>query len=102
LYSRTDELKEEFARAFFDADVAVVTGIYGAREAPVEGVTGELISELAAKYGHHNIQYIRSLKDVEDHLTNICKAGDRVVFMGAGDIWRTATAMADRNNESGK
>src|SRR5690606_15892870 len=38
LYSRTRDLLEEFARAFYDADVLVLTEIYGAREEPIEGV----------------------------------------------------------------
>ena len=39
-YSRTAELWAEFGEAFADADVVVVTDVYGAGEAPVPGVSG--------------------------------------------------------------
>ena len=44
-YSRTAELGAEFGRAFGDADVVVVTDVYGAGEAPVPGVSGELVAD---------------------------------------------------------
>jgi len=43
LYSRTHSLAQDFGRALLAADHAVVTEIYGSREAPVAGVTGELV-----------------------------------------------------------
>ena len=39
-YTRTAELAEEFGEAFGDADVVVVTDVYGAGEPPVPGVSG--------------------------------------------------------------
>ncbi len=44
-YSRTAELWPEFGRAFADADVVVVTDVYGAGEAPVPGVSGRLVAD---------------------------------------------------------
>ena len=43
LYSRTRYLHKEFARALLEADVCVVTDVYGAREDPEPGVSGKLI-----------------------------------------------------------
>ena len=43
LYSRTEFLQAEFAEALLEADVAVVTDVYGAREDPRPGVSGKLI-----------------------------------------------------------
>ncbi len=37
LYSRTEFLQREFAEALLEADVAVVTDVYGAREDPLAG-----------------------------------------------------------------
>jgi UDP-N-acetylmuramate--alanine ligase len=36
-YSRTAALREEFARAFYDADVVLITDIYSAGEEAIEG-----------------------------------------------------------------
>ncbi|MCY4205083.1 MAG: UDP-N-acetylmuramate--L-alanine ligase [Bacteroidetes bacterium] len=90
LYSRTNDFKDEFARSFFNADVMIVTEIYPAREAPVPGVTGELLVELAITRGHRDVRYIKRKETVLTALQEICMPGDVVLFMGAGDIWRTA------------
>lgn len=39
-YSRTEAVGAAFGSAFDEADVVVVTDVYGAGEAPVPGVTG--------------------------------------------------------------
>src|SRR6185503_1010639 len=43
-YSRTKALRREFGCAFHDAEHVVVTDVYGSNEAPVAGVTGQLIA----------------------------------------------------------
>jgi len=44
-YSRTAEVGEEFGDAFGDADVVVLTDVYGAGEDPVPGVSGRLVAD---------------------------------------------------------
>src|SRR5690606_22732524 len=43
LYSRTRDFLDDFAPAFFNADVLVLTDIYGAREQPIEGINGKML-----------------------------------------------------------
>lgn len=88
LYSRTEDCKEEFARAFFDADVLVVTDIYGARETPVPGMTGHVIADLASRYGHRSVHYVHELEALPGYLEEIVVENDVVITMGAGNIWR--------------
>ena len=95
LYSRTQDLQEEFARAFYDADVLVLTDVFPAREAPIEGVTGELIATLARQYGHRDVHYVESKHDLPDALRSLSRPGDLVVTMGAGDVWRYGQAFLD-------
>ena len=95
LYSRTRDLAEEFGRSFMDADVVFVCGIYPAREAPIEGVTGELVSDAARRSGHRDVRYVAHREDLAEQLRGATAAGDRVIFMGAGDIWRSAVEFAD-------
>jgi len=90
LYSRTSDFKDEFARAFFNADIMIVTDIYPAREASIPGITGELLVELAINRGHRNVRYAAQKESVLKVLQEVCQSGDVVLFMGAGDIWRTA------------
>jgi UDP-N-acetylmuramate--alanine ligase len=88
LFTRTRDMYEEFGRSFFDADVLFVTGVYPAREEPIEGVEGDLIVETAHRFGHKNAQYVSDKKKVPDMLAAVARPGDVVVTMGAGDIWK--------------
>ena len=88
LFSRTRDFYEEFAKAFLQADVLVVTDIYPAREEPIQGVTGELIANAARQYGHKEVYYVEDKRTVAGFLKGIVKKGDIVITMGAGDIWK--------------
>ena len=90
LYSRTEDFQEQFAGSFFNADCLVLTDVYGAREKPRDGVSGRLISDLAARRGHRDVRYIPEKARLPDELRHLCRTGDVVVFLGAGDIWRLA------------
>ncbi len=88
LYSRTRDFYEDFGRAFFNADVLVLTDVYPAREEPIQGVTGELIANAAKEFGHKHVHYIPDKAKVPDVLMQIKKKGDLILTMGAGDIWK--------------
>ncbi len=88
LYSRTRDLCKDFGRAFFDADILIVTGVYPAREKPIDGVEGNLIVEAAERFGHKHVRYVQDKKEVPALLESIKKKGDIIVTMGAGDIWK--------------
>ncbi len=88
LYSRTRDFHEEFARAFMASDVLVVTDIYAAREEPLEGITGELITADALKIGHKQVYFVPDKADLPATLGNLLQAGDMLLTLGAGDITR--------------
>jgi len=85
LYSRTERFYKEFAGALSMADEVVVTDVYGAREEPVPGVTGELIAEVALSLGAA-VHYVPHRSDLATFLVPLVEEGDLVVSMGAGDI----------------
>jgi len=88
LYSRTQELYEEFGLSFFDAEVAVITDVYPSREEPIEGVTGKLIADAAKEYGHRKVHYVEDKSALPEQLKEIIEPGDVVITMGAGDIYK--------------
>jgi len=96
LYSRTQQLYQEFGISFFDSDVAVITDIYPAREEPIEGVTGALISDTAVEYGHQNMQYVPEKSELPNKLFEITKPGDIVITMGAGDIYKYGESFIEK------
>ncbi len=88
LYSRTRDFYDEFGRAFFNADVLVLTDVYPAREEPIQGVSGELIVHAAREFGHKQVHYVPDKKNVPAFLMKIKQPGDMIITMGAGDIWK--------------
>jgi UDP-N-acetylmuramate--alanine ligase len=88
LYSRTRDFAEAFGRSLLAADRAVVTGIYAAREAPLEGVDGRLVSEAASLCGHRDVRYCGSKDEVDRFLATELESGDLLLTLGAGDVYR--------------
>jgi UDP-N-acetylmuramate--alanine ligase len=88
LFSRTRDFYEDFGKSFLLSDTLVVTDIYPAREEPIQGVTGELIVNAAKQFGHKDVHYVPDKKGIPAFLKSIVKAGDIVITMGAGDIWK--------------
>jgi UDP-N-acetylmuramate--alanine ligase len=88
LYSRTRDFYDEFGRAFFNADVLVLTDVYPAREEPIQGVSGELIVNAAREFGHKQVHYVPDKNNVPAFLMKIKQPGDMIITMGAGDIWK--------------
>lgn len=86
LYSRTQEFYKEFGKAFLATDVLICLEIYPSREEPIEGVTSQLITDSAKKYGHQDVIYLKDKTKLTDLLMNLKREGDIIIFMGAGDI----------------
>lgn len=95
LYSRTRDLQHEFARAFDDADTLVLTDVYGAREEPIEGISGQLLADLASQYGHRDVHYVPDKANLPRYLLGLLEGEDLVITMGAGDIWRLGREFLD-------
>ncbi|MGD0308248.1 MAG: UDP-N-acetylmuramate--L-alanine ligase [Acidobacteriota bacterium] len=87
-YSRTRALEEEFARAFYHADVVVVLPIYAAGEDPIEGVRAEKLVALIKKHGHRDVTFAPDFPAAMQTLRERLKAGDLLITLGAGDVWK--------------
>ena len=94
LYSRTQDFYENFARSFLISDVLLVTDVYPAREEPITGVTGELITNMAKSMGHENVCWVEDKKRLVAAMKALVEPGDLVITMGAGDIWRICDKYA--------
>jgi UDP-N-acetylmuramate--alanine ligase len=88
LYSRTKDFAAAFGAAFLNADVLLVTPVYGSREAPRGGVTGALVADAATARGHRAARYIADRADIGGVLDEALKEGDLLLTMGAGDVNR--------------
>jgi UDP-N-acetylmuramate--alanine ligase len=95
LYSRTQQLADDFGMSFFDADVLVVTDVYPSREQPIAGVSGKLIADKAKAFGHKNVVYIDNKATIPAELGKLVTNGDLVITMGAGDIYTYGERFAE-------
>ena len=88
-YTRTETFMAEFANAFEDADVVVVTDIYSAGEKKINGISGEKLAE-AMTNNHPQVYYHSSLASLGDFLCReILRSGDLALFLGAGNLNQT-------------
>jgi UDP-N-acetylmuramate--alanine ligase len=94
LYSRTRDQAEDFGRALLAADTAIVTEVYGSREAPIPGVSGELVVAAARASGHRDVQLCADWRDAPALLGAAVRPGDAILTLGAGDVYRLARALA--------
>ena len=94
-YSRLGNLMEEFQTAFNDADRVLVTPVYAAGEAPVEGVGAEALVEGLKRRGHRSAAMVGDAVELAVELADTVEAGDMIVCLGAGDITRWAAGLAD-------
>ncbi len=89
-YSRTLHCRDGFLRAFHGADVVLLTDIYAAGEAPIEGVTSERLVEEMRRVAlpGQQILHVGGLEGARDHVAKISSDGDLVLCLGAGTITR--------------
>lgn len=86
LYSRTRLFAKEFAQALAASDEVVLLDIYAAREDPEPGITGELI--YLASENSDRIHYVPNWDDAAAVAAKLAKAGDFIMTMGCGDVYR--------------
>ncbi len=87
LYSRTQLMAGQFAEVYERlADETIVLDVYGAREDPVPGVTGALVSERFADQSR--VEYLPDWQDAADFVASVARDGDLVMTLSCGDVYR--------------
>jgi len=84
-YTRTHDLMAEFATAFNDADVLLLTDVYAAGEEPIPGATAPALADAIRACGHRDVTYVPRA-DLARAARGRVKAGDLVLTLGAGDV----------------
>ncbi|MFF0910359.1 UDP-N-acetylmuramate--L-alanine ligase [Microbacterium enclense] len=93
-YSRTQEMYREFAEVLeTHADHTVMLDVFGAREDPVPGVTGELVSGAFADPAH--VHYVPDWQQAADYTASIARPGDYVITLGCGNVYQLIPQVLD-------
>ncbi len=97
-YTRTRHLLKEFATCFAGADKLWLAEIYAASEPEIPGVNGALLAEVVRAQGQP-AEFIGALNDLRKAVRAAMQPGDLVLFLGAGDITKTAHELAAQLRE---
>jgi UDP-N-acetylmuramate--alanine ligase len=94
-YTRLQDLVDEFAGAFNEADVVLVAPVYAAGEQPIEGVDAAALADGIRSRGHRMVRTVSDVDDLCLALRDLAAEGDMVICMGAGDITKWAAKLGD-------
>ena len=91
-FTRTQKLWDDFVRIFSgkECDLLIITDIYPASEAPIEGITGE---KLAAAIGAIYVPLDEQYTQIKKVISKNTLPGDLLLFLGAGKINRLSEKL---------
>ncbi len=92
-YTRLKDLFKEFSTCMHGADTVVVSDVYPAGEQPIQGVSRDALVDSMRAHGHRNVIALQSPDELAKVISEIARAGDYVVCMGAGTITNWANLL---------
>ena len=99
-YNRIAVQWPEYADAFVDADLVVLTDIYASGTTPIPGVTGKLIvNAVLDAHPHARVVWLPRRSDLVEFVAHELRDGDVCISMGCGDIASFPAEVLDRRNE---
>lgn len=91
-YTRTYHLFDQFAIAFLNADMVIMTEIYAAHETPIPGVSGAALAKRIGKE-QDEVHFMGKFTHILRFLKRTLRPGDIVIIQGAGDINKVAKRL---------
>jgi UDP-N-acetylmuramate--alanine ligase len=94
-YTRTAGLFDEFSRVLSEADVVVLTEIYSAGEAVIEGINSAALCNSIRARGKVDPVLIPAINELKESLPALLHDGDLVLMLGAGSIEQVAQELRE-------
>ncbi|MGE8317539.1 MAG: UDP-N-acetylmuramate--L-alanine ligase [Comamonas sp.] len=94
-YTRTRDCFEDFVKVIGSADVAVLTEVYAAGEAPIVAADGRALTRALRVGGQVEPVFVELVAELPQALDGIAKDGDVVLCMGAGSIGQVAGQLVE-------
>ncbi|MGH9531563.1 MAG: glutamate ligase domain-containing protein, partial [Terriglobales bacterium] len=94
--TRTQLLMDDFATAFADADSVFVLDIYAASEAPIAGVSGEVLARHISEHGGRRATYVASFAEAAATAADAAREGDMILTLGAGNVHQVGPLVLER------
>ncbi len=95
-FSRTKTLLAEFGQSFSKTSEVIVLNIYGSAREEQGGISGAEVAEEIKKNGVENAHFIPTLEGVEKYLRKTATAGEVIVLMGAGDVYKIGERLVQK------
>jgi UDP-N-acetylmuramate--alanine ligase len=92
-YTRLSSLFNEFCACFNDADHVIVSDVYAAGEAPIEGATRDALIHGMKVRGHRSVTALENPADLARLVAAVARPSDYIVCLGAGTITQWAYAL---------
>ncbi len=93
-YTRTLALKEEFGRAFDQANAVFIADVYPASEKPIPGVSGQTIVDAMRAHGHPHAEFQPNIAHIHRNAAMEILDGDLILSLGAGNIHEAGARLA--------
>ena len=95
-YTRTMALFDEFAEAFNKADKLILAEIYAAREKNIHKISSSQLAErIKETHPDKEVLFMENFEDIACYVHENARAGDMVITMGAGDIYKVGEMILD-------
>ncbi|MFA5000131.1 MAG: UDP-N-acetylmuramate--L-alanine ligase [Patescibacteria group bacterium] len=97
-FSRTKALFKDFARSFAGTDELIILDIYGSAREKQGGVSSRQLADAIVKFNRTNkmsqeVKTIATIPAAAAYLRRRLKAGEVLLLMGAGDVFRVGERL---------
>lgn len=99
-YTRTLALFDSFAESFELADKVVIAEIYAAREKNTYNISSKkLVAEIKKQCPDKEVYFFEDFDSIARFVLNNASEGDLAITMGAGDIFKVAEMILEKDRE---
>ena len=95
-YTRMRDLFDDFCACFNDADHVIISDIYAAGEAPIDGYGRDDFVDSLRAHGHPSVDALHTPDDLAELVMTKARPGDVVMCLGAGTITNWASALPEQ------
>jgi UDP-N-acetylmuramate--alanine ligase len=95
-HTRLRDLFEDFCTCFNDADAVLVTDVFAAGEAPINGFDRDALVRGLRERGHRTVMPLLDVEHLPSIINDLSGPGDMVVCLGAGNITQLANALPEK------
>jgi UDP-N-acetylmuramate--alanine ligase len=92
-YTRTRDQFDAFARVLAEADALMLLDLYPAGETPIAGIDSDALAREVRARRDLALERVAGIGEVADRLDVLCRDGDLLLVMGAGDVGQLAAQL---------